>query len=187
MDKKIIRKNMLEIRNRFSQQERAEKSAMMWQHFMQTNQYHKADIIFTYVSMNTEAETTPFFEKIWKDNKKIAVPMTEQNRQMCFAYLDKLEELTELQWGIPEPNKQNSVIAEPTENSIFIVPALAVDKMGNRIGYGGGYYDTYFSKYQYGLKMAFVFSEQQLEKIETLLITDIALDGVITEKGVFLY
>ena len=82
MDKKIIRKNMLEIRNRFSQQERAEKSAMMWQHFMQTNQYHKADIIFTYVSMNTEAETTPFFEKIWKDNKKIAVPMTEQNRQM---------------------------------------------------------------------------------------------------------
>ncbi len=187
MDKKIIRKNMLEIRNRFSQQQRKQKSAMIWQHFMQTSQYHKADIIFTYVSMNTEVETTPFFEKIWKDGKKIAVPITEKNRQMSFVYLNKLEELTELQWGIPEPNKEKSVLAEPTQKSLFVVPALAVDKMGNRIGYGGGYYDTYFTKYQYGLKMGFIFSVKKKKKIEALVVTDIALDGVVTEKGILLY
>lgn len=67
------------------------------------------------------------------------------------------------------------------------MPALAVDKIGNRIGYGGGYYDTYFSKYKNGFKMGFIFSAQQLEKIETLLITDVALDGIVTEKGVVYY
>lgn len=184
MNKKTIRKNMLEIRNHFSQQQIKQKSAEMWTYFMQTKQYHQADTIFTYISMNSEVETTPFFEKIWKDGKKIAVPITEENRNMCFAYLNKMEELTELKWGIPEPNKEKSVKAEPTEKSLFVVPALAIDKMGNRIGYGGGYYDTYFSKYQYGFKMGFIFSEQQLEKIETLFVTDVALDGIVTEKGV---
>ena len=187
MDKKTIRKNMLKIRNCFSKQQIKQESAEMWKHLMQTNQYHKADIIFTYVSMNSEAETTPFFEKIWQDGKKIAVPITEKSRNMRFAYLNKLEELTELKWGIPEPNKQKSVKAEPTEKSLFVVPALAVDKIGNRIVYGVGYYDTYFSKYKNGFKMGFIFSAQQLEKIETLLITDVALDGIVTEKGVVYY
>ncbi len=65
---------------------------------------------------------------------------------MRFAYLNKLEELTELKWGIPEPNKQKVLKQNQQKKSLFVVPALAVDKIGNRIGYGGGYYDTYFSK-----------------------------------------
>ncbi len=44
-----------------------------------------------------------------------------------------------------------------------------------------------FQKYKNGFKMGFIFSAQQLEKIETLLITDVALDGIVTEKGVVYY
>lgn len=182
--KKAIRKNMLEIRNAFSEKEIVQKSTMIWQNLMHTDVYQKADIIFTYVSTYKETRTTHFFDKIWNDDKKIAVPITEENRNMNFVYLNQIEELTELKWGIAEPKKENSIIALPTEKSLFVVPALAMDKKGNRIGYGGGYYDTYFSKVNCGFKMGFLFSAQQVEKIEELEKTDIALDGIATEKGI---
>ena len=70
MYKKTIRKDMLKIRNAFSEQEITQKSAVMWEILMQTDVYQKADIIFTYVSAHKEAKTTPFFDKIWHDGKK---------------------------------------------------------------------------------------------------------------------
>lgn len=184
MDKKTIRRNMLKIRNSFSKQQIQQKSAMMWEHLRQTNQYMQSDIVFTYVSTNTEAETLPFFEKVWQDGKKIAVPIIEEKRNMNFVYLNTKEELTELKWGIPEPNREKSTVVVPTEKSLFVVPALAVDSKGNRVGYGGGYYDTYFSKYNSGFKIGFIFYDQQMKKIEYLEKTDVALDAVVTEKGV---
>ena len=184
MSKKTIRKDMLKIRNAFSEQEITQKSTVMWENLMQTDVYQKADIIFTYVSAHKEAKTTPFFDKIWHDSKKIAVPIIEENRNMDFVYLNDIAELTESKWGIAEPKRENSTIILPTKNSLFVVPALAIDKKGNRIGYGRGYYDTYFSKVNCGFKMGFLFSAQQLEEIEILQNTDVALDGIVTEKAV---
>ena len=182
MDKNKIRKNMSAVRDAMTEKERKEKSKIMWQYLMESEEYQKADIIFTYVSVNSEAETTSFFEKIWRDGKKIAVPITEKNRKMDFVFLNCMEELTQQRWGIPEPDKQKSIITLPTNKSLFIVPALAVDKKGARIGYGGGYYDTYFSKVKDGFKMGFVFSVQKIQEIE-VENTDILLDGIITEHG----
>ncbi|MEY8319828.1 5-formyltetrahydrofolate cyclo-ligase [Lachnospiraceae bacterium 46-61] len=184
MYKKTIRRNILKARNTFSEQEITQKSVTMWENLMQTDIYKEADIIFTYVSAHKEAKTTPFFNKIWNDGKKIAVPIIEENRNMDFVYLSNIAELTESKWGIAEPKKETSTIALPTEKSLFIVPALAIDKKGNRIGYGRGYYDTYFSKVDCGFKIGFLFSEQQIEEIEMLQNTDVALDGFVTEKTV---
>ena len=103
---------------------------------------------------------------------------------MDFVYLNDIAELTESKWGITKPKRENSTIILPTKNSLFVVPALAIDKKGNRIGYGRGYYDTYFSKVNCGFKMGFLFSAQQLEEIEILQNTDVALDGIVTEKAV---
>ncbi len=179
---------MLKVRLAFSAEQIEQKSAMMWQHLMQTEQYRDAESIFTYVSTNTEVKTLPFFEKIWNDGKKIAVPIIrEQKRIMDFVQLNSTAELTDIKWGIPEPDRENSTIVLPTEKTLFVVPALAIDRNGNRIGYGGGYYDTYFSKHDVGFKIALIFDEQKLQKIEELEKTDVPMDAVATEKGVLYY
>lgn len=186
MKKESIRKNMLAARNALTQQQRKNNSRLMWQHLIKTESYQKADVLFTYISVKSEAETTPFLEQVWADGKKIAVPITEKNRKMEFVFLNTLEELTQRKWGIPEPEKQNSISAFPTEKSLFLVPAVAVDTKGGRIGYGGGYYDTYFSKRKNGLKMGFVFSAQIAENLK-MEPTDVLLDGMVTEKGVYFF
>lgn len=178
---------MLKVRNDIPEKLREQKSNMMWENLMQTELYQQSDIIFTYVSANTEAQTLPFFHKIWQDGKKIAVPIIEKNRNMDFVYLNTVQELTVLKWGILAPEKENSIVALPTEKSLFIVPALAIDQKGNRIGYGGGYYDTYFSKYKSDCKIGFIFSQQQLKKIESVELTDIPLNGIVTENEVLYF
>lgn len=186
MKKQTIRKNMLAIRNAIPEQQRKNNSVLMWQHLTKTEIYQNTDIIFTYVSIHKEAETTSFFTQVWEDGKKIAVPITEKNRKMDFVFLNTFEELTQKKWGIPEPEKSKSTLALPTEKSLFLVPALAIDDKGGRIGYGGGYYDTYFAKIKNGFKIGFVFSIQRIENLE-MEDTDILLDGVITEKGVYFF
>ena len=77
MKKQDIRKNMLTIRNAMPEQQTKNNSALMWQHLTKTEIYQKSDILFTYVSIHKEAETTSFFKQVWEDGKKIAVPITE--------------------------------------------------------------------------------------------------------------
>lgn len=186
MKKQDIRKNMLTIRNAMPEQQTKNNSALMWQHLTKTEIYQKSDILFTYVSIHKEAETTSFFKQVWEDGKKIAVPITEKNRKMDFVFLNAFEELTQKKWGIPEPEKSKSTIALPTKKSIFLVPAIAIDNKGGRIGYGGGYYDTYFAKIKNGFKIGFVFAAQIVKNLE-MEDTDILLDGVITEKGFYFF
>ena len=183
-NKKLLRKQILSKRDQLCQESILQKSVEIWKNLTQTTIYQKADIIFTYVSAKTEAQTLPFFEKMWENNKKIAVPITESNRNMTFVILNDKKELTEIKWGIPEPKKENSIAITPTEKSLFLVPAVAMDIKGNRIGYGGGYYDTYFQKQKKGCKIGYLFQLQVVKHIYEVEQTDIALDGMVTESGI---
>ncbi len=183
-EKKQFRKQMLLKRDRLSQKSIQAKSMAIWQNLSQTAVYKNADVIFSYVSVKTEAQTIPFFEKMWEDGKKIAVPVTENNRIMTFVLLNDKKELTQIKWGIPEPKKEESTVMLPDEKSIFLVPAVAMDKRGNRIGYGGGYYDTYFEKQKKGCKIGYLFQMQVVKHIYDIQPTDIALDGMVTECGI---
>lgn len=71
MKKQDIRKNMLTIRNAMPEQQTKNNSALMWQHLTKTEIYQKSDILFTYVSIHKEAETTSFFKQVWEDGKKL--------------------------------------------------------------------------------------------------------------------
>lgn len=179
--KKKMREKALVARNNISEELRREKSREITGHILQSQNYQKAETVFSFVSMGSEAETRCILEQAWKDGKTVAVPKTEKGRKMVFLKIRSFGDLTEGRFGVMEPVGKEEMI--PKEEDLFLVPGALFDREKNRIGYGGGYYDTYFEKYRGYRKIGVAFSEQISETEIPTEKTDIPLDDIVTENG----
>ncbi|MBQ7084058.1 MAG: 5-formyltetrahydrofolate cyclo-ligase [Anaerotignum sp.] len=179
--KKKIREKALAKRNNIPAEERAEKSRKIAGHILQSDAYQQAKRIFSFVSMDSEVETGEILKQAWQDGKIVAVPKTEKGRNMVFLKIDSFADLQEGRFGVMEPLTAEEFI--PAEGDLFLVPGALFDKKKNRIGYGGGYYDTYFEKYRGYRKIGIAFSEQISETDIPTEVYDIPLDDIVTENG----
>ena len=100
----------------------------------------KAKTIFTYVSMGSEVDTRAFIEALLSMGKKVCVPVV-CGRELSLSYMESFEDLATSKFGIPEPSPEAFTPCGEGEVDVAVVPGLAFDKKGFRIGYGGGYYD----------------------------------------------
>lgn len=106
--------------------------------------YLNADMVLTYVSFGDEVDTRRLIVYMLKNGKKVAVPYCQDN-QMYFFEISSPSDLMLGKDGIPTVNPIGKIPVRPTPKTLCIVPALAFDKKGNRLGYGGGYYDRYLT------------------------------------------
>lgn len=110
-------------------------------------QYRSAKTLLIYVSTDIEVDTFKIIEGALKDGKKVAVPRCIPNtRLMEFHYIDSIEQLSPGTFGVLEP-KETLPIVEDFEGCLMLLPALALDYSGYRLGYGKGYYDRYLSRF----------------------------------------
>ena len=179
--KKKLRKEALAKRKEILAEERAEKSRRITEHILQSEVYQKAKGVFSFVSMGSEAETRDILKQAWEDGKIVAVPKMRQGREMVFLEIESLADLQEGRFGVREPFDGEERM--PKEGDLFLVPGALFDRKKNRIGYGGGYYDAYFEKYQGYRKIGIAFSEQISESVIPTEETDIPLDDIVTENG----
>ena len=181
--KKKLREEALAKRNSIPAEERAEKSRRITEHILQSEVYKNAKRVFSFVSMGSEVETEGILLQAWKDGKIVAVPKTEKGRMMYFLQIKSFGDLKEGRFGVMEPagKKEDAII--PEEGDLFLVPGLLFDRRKNRIGYGGGYYDRYFEKYEGYRKIGLAFSEQISEMDILAAEYDIPLDDIVTENG----
>ena len=179
--KKKLREEALAKRNYIPAEVRAEKSRQITKHILQSDVYKKVNCIFSFVSMGSEVETGDILKQAWQDGKLVAVPKTERNRKMVFLKIESFSDLQEGNFGVMEPKAGEEMI--PAENDLFLVPGALFDRKKNRIGYGGGYYDTYFEKYKGYRKIGIAFSEQITETDIPTAAYDIPLDDIVTENG----
>ena len=108
---------------------------------------------------------------------------------MTFHTYQRESELELGKYDIAEPRANSEVIAKE-KIDCFLMPLVSYDKQGNRLGMGGGYYDTYLSDYKQtkrpfllGIAFSNQFSSERLPTVKT----DIKLDGVVNEKGFFCF
>lgn len=179
--KKKMREQALIVRNSIPAEMRGEKSRKITEYILQSPSYQRAETIFSFVSMGSEVETGYILEQAWQDGKSVAVPKTEKGRKMIFLKIRSFDDLIEGRFGVMEPVGKEEMI--PKEEDLFLVPGALFDRKKNRIGYGGGYYDTYFEKYRGYQKIGLAFSEQISETEITAEKTDIPLDDIVTENG----
>ena len=141
--------------------------------------------ISLYYPSNYEVDTLHLFKILKKKrNLSISLPKLMPNGMMKFVIWNFLDPLRVNKYGFLEPlDNSRSIIPE-----VIIVPIVAFDRFHNRLGYGKGYYDKFLSRYTRGKKpvltIGLAFSFQKYKKIPTTK-SDIKLDYILTEKGIF--
>jgi 5-formyltetrahydrofolate cyclo-ligase len=107
----------------------------------------------------------------------------ESNNRLTSYYYSKEKNLIENKFGILEPTDTNTLF-EDDNIDIFIIPLLAFDNKGNRIGYGGGYYDNYLKKFPNSIKIG-VSLEEAIDNKWNGTEHDMKLDYCITETKIY--
>ena len=111
--------------------------------------YQNAKQVFCYVSMPHEVSTRSLLSAVLKDGKTLGLPVCEpESCTMTFYRLDALSELRAGAFRIPVPPVSEDRVLLPDADTLMIVPMLAYDAAGYRLGAGGGYYDRYLAKYK---------------------------------------
>ncbi len=142
MDKKELRCHIKEKKRRMTAHQIDTASVRLGELFVATQQYRQAKTIYGYLPFNQEIRTVPILERAIADGKQVAVPKVYGD-EMKFIYLTDFSRVEKSSYGIPEPI-DNAPVADDT-TALVLMPGLAFTKSGDRIGYGGGFYDKFLS------------------------------------------
>ncbi|MGI6213837.1 MAG: 5-formyltetrahydrofolate cyclo-ligase [Christensenellales bacterium] len=161
-----------------SLKERTQKSKVICDTFLSSNEYRCAQSIFIYLSAFTEADTRAIVADALKQNKAVYVPVLYE--KMRPVRIDGNTKFTKGKYGIDEPEYFNS--EENPVIDIAVIPLVAFDNQKNRLGRGKGYYDYFLRDFK-GKKIALAFEAQCFEAL-SVEAHDIVMDKIITEKRV---
>ncbi len=181
MTKETQRKLVRERLDVLDKAYRAEASKKIEEILTETSEWKKARKVFLYSSMSSEADTGGLIKNALGSRKRVFLPKVISAKDMIFAEYDGISPMNTGSFGISEPVTRDDEDIE-VRPDIFVVPCVAVDKEGNRIGHGKGYYDRYLEKYKEVLKICIAFDAQILESISAQP-TDVRMDMVLTETG----
>lgn len=175
MDKAALRREIKERKRAMAEEEILQASSLLAEQFFACPQYRAAKTIYGYLPYNQEVRTVPILQRALADGKKVAVPKVYGD-EMRFIYLTDLTQIEKGYCGIPEPIADGPVANDPT--ALVLMPGLAFDPQGHRIGYGGGFYDKFLSLEKEHPTVALCYAFQVLPKLETEEF-DIPVDCVL--------
>ena len=183
--KKAIRKKFREARNSLSARDILEKSGKIAGELFKLPEYMAAKNILYYVSFGSEVNTHEMIKASLKSGKKVFVPITDiKNNCLHISEVkDPDLELAPSTFGILEPKKECLRPAEKKVIDLVVAPGIAFDRDFNRIGYGGGFYDSLFSETEARTVKAALCFEMQLTEGIPAGLTDRKVDIIVTEKG----
>lgn len=144
-------------------------------------EYKDADVILLYFPTRSEPDISPLADIARRDGKKIAFPISvTKDCTLDFRFISSPDELEIGAYGIREP-RADAERATLSDRTLCIVPALAVDADGYRLGYGKGYYDRFLSAFK-GNAVVAIHSSLVCERLPRN-DTDIPVKTIITETG----
>lgn len=177
--KEYIRKQVEDARHRLGEcwEEEQERNQRLLEKAREQKEFAEADEIYLYASHRHEAGTMELAAMWLKEGKRLAFPRVE-GQEIYFYWVDSLDDLECGYRGILEPQKG----CTRAENGFapVLVPGVAFDWQGGRIGYGGGYYDRFFERENEHKKIGYAFAFQVYEKVP-LQEHDIKMDLLVTE------
>ncbi len=182
MDKEKIRAYMKAQRKQLSKEEIEEKSAKITLALFSCDALKNVNTIMVYLPSFNEVRTDKMTEKFFEEGKKVVAPVTDEENISLTPYLfTDTKELIKGAYGIKEPKKDFGV--EKSEIDAVIVPGIAFDKNGNRMGFGKGYYDRFLEGFG-GKKIGICYDFQIIDAIPTNE-HDIAMDYIISEENIY--
>lgn len=184
-DKRLVRKTALSLRAAISQEDRNDKSQEILSRIIQLSVFQKAETIMSFLNFRDEVNTTLLAAKILAYNKNLVLPRCAPQGELIPAKIyDLSADVESGKWGIREPKIEGLIPIDPKEIDLIFIPGAAFDLKGNRVGYGGGYYDRFLPQLRVDVpKIAIAFACQVLPEIPTEPF-DQRVDALVTEEGV---
>lgn len=179
--KRQLRKKIKQERDQLGAEYCRRSDSAIMKHIRSLTEYRNATTIFCYVSRGSEIDTFPILEAALEEQKRVCVPRCEGQGLMDAYQIQSIQDLQPGKFGILEPPKSCVCIA-PKEIDLALIPCLTCDYEGNRLGYGGGYYDRYLKRWDF-LKIVLCRSRTMTETVPHEE-TDCRMDIIVTENGV---
>lgn len=183
-NKAALRRALLEQRARVSATEKAAMGSEITRRVLASEVFRAAETVFTYCSTADEIDTRAILRACLEQGKTLCVPRCEAARGVMTARRIVSEDaLTDGKYGILEPTPDAPVVP-PEQIGLCIVPCLAADAAGYRLGYGGGYYDRFLARTR-GVSIALCADGRLLPEIPRDAF-DIPCDLIYTERRIII-
>jgi 5-formyltetrahydrofolate cyclo-ligase len=162
------------------------KSLKIKEKFFSLSEVKKAKNIMIYISFKSEVRTREIILELLEKKKKVIVPVIDfkKNELNLSELKDYQKELVPNKLGIFQPTKEFFRLFDSRELDLVVVPGIAFDEKGNRLGFGKGYYDKFLSKLSKKTPVVALAFEDQLAKSIPKEKHDIQMHKIVTEKRV---
>ncbi len=165
MDKKEIRSAIIKKLNEITVKDRDTRSKQIIEKLISSPEWNNANTIATTMPMEHEIDTTLFIQACWNLHKNVVVPKcNHKTKEMQFFKITSFEQLEKGYFGIQEPKDFLCEKININKIDLIVVPGVAFTCKGDRLGYGGGYYDRYLSHYA-GNLVALAYDLQIVEEL----------------------
>lgn len=184
MNKKDVRRAVLKERAKLSPEVHETYSTKIMELVASTTYYKNAGTIMCFVSFGSEMDTSMIINKALEDGKRVAVPIAvHETKELIPSVIASMDELEPGYFNILTPKSEFIRPIEPNEIDLVLVPGVAFDHHGYRVGYGGGFYDRFLTRIRKDTKkIAIGFSLQILDQVPRESF-DLPVDMIISEKG----
>jgi len=189
MNKEEIRRKILKKRLSLSFEDIRDKSQQVLLLLAESVEYRNSRNIMFYVATRSEVQTEEMIKISIKMGKNVFVPiiLPECLNLAPSKIFDFDIELEKGKKGILEPKKEYYRLFPPENIDLIIIPGVAFDLSGNRIGRGFGYYDNFLRKFRPSAKIVALAFEMQIVKKIPNDKNDIPVHGIITEKRIITF
>ncbi len=177
------RKFCMNARRMLTPEERVEYSADLSERLTELPAIREATHIFSYMAMMDEVDLSVFHDWAAEHGKILSFPISMENGHMEAYTLGEEEVWNYGKYGIREPDPEHSILRDPSDFDVILVPCVGFDDGGGRLGHGAGYYDRYLERAPEATRVCIAFEAQRLEKVVEE-DTDMPMDYLVTEKRV---
>ncbi|MCR4443072.1 MAG: 5-formyltetrahydrofolate cyclo-ligase [Peptococcaceae bacterium] len=184
-EKKSLRQKMQEMRQSLTALEIETKSRQAASLLLQLSEYRLARTLLAYLPIRGEVDTIPLIITAWQQQKRVVVPTCLPGRRLALSELRSLDELAAGTFGIPEPKAEFLRKVPPGQVDLALLPGVAFDLSGGRLGYGGGYYDRFLGSLRPGCPKIGLAYEFQLVSVLPAEEHDLPVDMVVTDRQVY--
>ena len=180
-----VRKSCLNLRAGLGAEERKEKSRLIQQSVLDLPEFKQAQTVMLFLNFRDEVETTFLAETALAISKRLVLPRCAPQGVLLPIQVQNLSsDIEPGKWGIREPKLEIGVV-EISEIDLILVPGAGFDLRGNRLGYGGGYYDRLFMRVRPTVpRIAIGFACQVIEQVP-VDEHDVKMTMLVTENNIY--
>ena len=180
-EKERIRRIIAVRKAEYSREQIEAMSRVIVERLLALPECRRAETVLAYMALPGEVQLKDFLVRCRAEGKRTAVPKVEiKEHRMHFYQIDSMDCLREGAMHILEPDPERCRCLDGEEDAFMVLPGLAFDSSGGRVGYGGGYYDRYLQEHPRHVLAAAAFHFQIFEKVP-VEETDVSVPLLVTD------